>query len=149
MGAANVIGGIVTLVAGLSITFFAWQLPYSSEYGPGPGLLPLWIGMVLSASAILTIVNALRHYGHQEESFFQPKTRQVLFILVALIATFLLVPFLGLSVGLALFTGFTMRKTGHHSWILCGIMAVATAVAVWVIFGYMLDIPLPKGFIGL
>lgn len=149
MGIANVLGGVVALILGLCITFFASQLPYQAEYGPGPGLLPLWIGIGLSACAILTIIKAISQYRRQEGKFFQPKTRQVLFILATLVVTFLLVPFLGLSLDLALFTGFTMRSTGRHGWAFCGFMAVATAAAVRIIFGYMLDIPLPKGFIGL
>lgn len=149
MGAANLLGGVVILVVGLLITFLASQLSYGSEYGPGPGLLPFWIGVVLSACAILIIIQAVRQYRFQEGKFIQPKTQQVLFILITLIVTFLLIPLLGLSLGLALFTGFTMRQTGRHSWLLCGLMALATAAAVRIIFGYMLDIPLPKGLVGL
>jgi succinate dehydrogenase hydrophobic anchor subunit len=42
-----------------------------------------------------------------------------------------------------------MRAAGRHSWILCIVTAVVTAAAVRVIFGVMLDIPLPKGVVGL
>jgi putative tricarboxylic transport membrane protein len=149
MGAANLLGGVVILVVGLLITFLASQLSYWSEYGPGPGLLPFWIGVVLSACAILIIIKAVRQYRLTEGKFLQPKTRQVLFILITLIVTFLVVPLFGLSLCLALFTAFTMRQTGRHGWLLCGLMAVATAAAVRIIFGYMLDIPLPKGLFGL
>ncbi len=149
MGTAHVLGGIVVLILGLVITFFAAQLPYGSEYGPGPGLLPLWIGIVLSVCAAATVIKEIRAYGSRKGNFFQTRTGQVGFILLTLVITFLLIPFLGLSLGLALFTGFTMRKTGHHGWILCIVMAALTAVAVRIIFGYVLDIPLPKGLIGL
>jgi putative tricarboxylic transport membrane protein len=149
MGLANVIGGIVVLAVGLLITFSASRLTYMSEFGPGPGLLPLWIGIALSACACAVIVKAVRRLRVTHERFFQPKTQEVGFILATLIVSFLLLPLTGLSLGLALFTGFTMRVTGRHGWVLCVLMAVATALAVRIIFGYVLDIPLPKGLTGI
>jgi putative tricarboxylic transport membrane protein len=149
MGVANLLAGIVVLLFGSAVTYSASQLPYRGEYGPGPGFLPLWIGMVLIGCAIVTIVKAVRQYGQEKEGFVQTKTRWVGFVFVTLIVTFLLVPVLGLSLSLALFTGFTMRAAGRHSWILCIVTAVVTAAAVRVIFGVMLDIPLPKGVVGL
>jgi putative tricarboxylic transport membrane protein len=149
MGVANLLAGIAVLLLGSVVTFFASRLPYQAEYGPGPGFLPLWIGVALIACAIATIIKAIKKGGHQKGSFFQPKTRQVIFVLVTLIITFLLVPVFGLSLGLALFTGFTMRTAGRHGWILCIFTAVITAATVRLIFGHVLDIPLPKGYIGL
>jgi putative tricarboxylic transport membrane protein len=149
MGVANLLGGISVLVLGSLVACFAGRLPYEAEYGPGPGFLPLWIGFALIVFGIVTIVKALRGYGRQEGRFFLPKTRQVVFVLVSLVFTFLLMPVLGLSTSLALFTGFTMRTAGRHSLLLCVLVAVATALAIHGIFGYVLDIPLPKGRIGL
>jgi hypothetical protein len=109
----------------------------------------LWIGIILIACAIATIISAIRQSGREKGRFIQPKTRQVAFVFVTLIFTFLLVPVFGISLGLALFTGFTMRTAGRHGWVLCVLVAVATAAAVRFVFGYGLDIPLPKGYVGL
>jgi len=149
MGIANLLAGIGVLLFGSVVTYSASQLPYRGEYGPGPGFLPLWIGIVLIGCAIVTIIKAVRQYGQEKEGFVQAKTRWVGFVFVTLIVTFLLVRVLGLSLGLALFTGFTMRTAGRHGWILCLVTAVVTAAAVRVIFGVMLDLPLPKGVAGL
>ncbi len=149
MRVANVIAGIVILLLGSAVIYLAKQLPYEAEYGPGPGFLPFWIGVALAICGMLAILKAVRKYARIEGKFFLPKTLRVLFVLVTLIITFLLLPVLGLSLGLALFTGFTMRTSGRHGWMLCGLVAVATAVSVRIIFGYLLDIPLPKGYFGI
>ncbi len=149
MRIANLLSGVLVVFWGSIVAFFAARLPYEAEYGPGPGFLPLWIGFGLIACGIVTCARGIKRSDRPEGRFFQPKTRQVLFLLVTLIITFLLVPVLGLSLGLALFTGFTMRTAGRHGWILCILVAVATAAAVHLIFGYLLDIPLPKGFTGI
>jgi len=149
MGVASLLASIAVLLLGSVVVFLASRLPYQAEYGPGPGFLPLWLGVGLIACAIVTIIKVIKKYGDQKGKFFQAKTRQVVFVLVTLIITFFLVPVFGLSVGLALFTGFTMRTAGRHGWILCAFVAAVTAAAIRLIFGHMLDIPLPRGYIGL
>ena len=46
---AKVFSGLAVLGLGIAVIFFSRQLPYHSDYGPGPGFLPTWIGYVLAA----------------------------------------------------------------------------------------------------
>ena len=149
MRVVDLIGGIGVLGLGAAITFFAGRLPYTAEYGLGPGFMPLWIGMVLMGCAVITIIQSLRQAGGLQKKFVTPRTRKVGFVFFTLIVTFVAVRFLGLAVSLGLFTGFTMKTVGQHGWALSAIVTLATAAAVYVIFGYLLDIPLPKGFFGM
>jgi putative tricarboxylic transport membrane protein len=149
MRIADVIAGAVILLLGTAVIYLSGQLPYEAEYGPGPGFLPLWIGIVLALCGMMAVIKAIRNFPYRTGRFFQPKTRQVGLVLVTLIVMFLLVPVVGLSIGLALFTGFTMRVAGRHGWILCLLVAITTAGSVVFIFGHLLDIPLPKGWIGI
>jgi len=149
MRVVDLIGGIGVLGLGAAITFFAGRLPYTAEYGLGPGFMPLWIGMVLMGCALITIIQSLRQAGGPQKKFVTPRTPKVGFVFVTLIVTFVAVRFLGLAVSLGLFTGFTMKTVGQHGWALSAIVTLATAAAVYVIFGYLLDIPLPKGFFGM
>jgi hypothetical protein len=138
--------GVLGLGAG--ITFFAGRLPYTAEYGLGPGFMPLWIGIVLMGCAFVTIIQALKQPGGAQKKFMTPRTRKVGFVFATLIVTFILVRILGLAVSLGLFTGFTMKTLGRHGWLLSAFVTLVTAAAVYVIFGYLLDIPLPKGIFG-
>jgi hypothetical protein len=69
-------------------------------------------------------------------------------VLIIIFITFLLLPLLGFSIGLALFVGITMRIMGRHGWVSCGLTAVVTAIGIHLIFIYWLTIPLPQGLIG-
>ena len=149
MRVVDLIGGIGVLGLGAGITFFAARLPYTAEYGLGPGFMPLWIGIVLIGCAIITIIQSLRQSKASQKEFMTPKTRKVGFVFITLIVTFLVVRVVGLAPSLGLFTGFTMKTLGKHGWLLSALVTVITAVAVYVIFGYLLDIPLPKGFFGM
>ncbi len=147
MWLADLIGGMLVLSLGLAIVFFSRQLPYMSEYGPGPGFFPLWIGFGLIGCAIVVLINVLKKHN-KTTLFFKPQTRQGVKVLILMVITFLLLPLLGFSIGLALFIGVTMRAMGKHRWISCGITAVVTAVAIHYIFAHWLSIPLPTGMVG-
>ena len=144
---ARVIGGVAVLVLGVATIFFSRQLPYHSNYGPGPGFLPLWIGVVLVLCSLVVTVQELR-VPNKGETFFQPRTRMAVKVLVVIALTFLLFPLLGFSVGFGLFICATMRLMGSHRWATCVVAAIATTVCIHFLFGHWLDIPLPTGLVG-
>ncbi|HYL79258.1 MAG TPA: tripartite tricarboxylate transporter TctB family protein [Candidatus Acidoferrum sp.] len=144
---ARVIGGVAVLLLGIATVFFSRQLPYHSNYGPGPGFLPLWIGVVLVLCSLVVTVQELR-VPNKGETFFQPRTRMAVKVLVVIALTFLLFPLLGFSVGFGLFICATMRLMGSHRWVTCGMAAIVTAVSIHFLFGHWLDIPLPTGLVG-
>ncbi len=147
MRLADLIGGVFVLIFGLAVVFFSSQLTYYSEFGPGPGFLPLWVGIIITACAVYVIVDLLKKHGGPGE-FFKLRTRLGLQIFVAIIITFLLLPVVGFAIGLALFIGVTMRMMGKHRWAQCGLTAIFTAIGIHFIFISWLTIPLPRGLIG-
>ena len=147
MRLADLIGGVVVLILGLAVVFFSSQLTYYSEYGPGPGFLPLWVGIIITGCAIYVIIDVLKNHD-KIGTFFKPRTKLGLHVLIIIFITFLLLPFLGFSIGLALFVGITMRIMGKHRWVSCSLTAVVTAICIHLIFISWLTIPLPQGLIG-
>ena len=147
MWIADLTGGFAVLALGIAVVFFSSRLEYMSEFGPGPGFLPLWLGMGLIVCSIGVILKILKRKD-KTGIFFKPRTRVGLKILGLIILTYLLLPVFGFSVGLALFTATSMLLIGKHRWTSCGITAVVTAVAIRLIFVLWLSIPLPTGLIG-
>jgi len=144
---ARVLGGVAVLALGIAVVVLSRRLPYHSDYGPGPGFLPTWIGYVLSACAVVVTVQELRAPLAGEE-FFRPRTALAVKVLMAIGVTFLLVPVLGFSVAFAVFICATMRIMGRHRWLACGAAAAGVAVGIHLVFGRWLDIPLPTGLVG-
>ena len=147
MRLADFIGGAVVLLLGLAAIYFSSQLEYYSEFGPGPGFLPLWIGICITGFAIVLIFVTFRKHV-KTGAFLKLRTREGFELLLFIIATFLLLPFLGFSVGFGLFAGITMRVMGRHRWVSCGLTAVGIAIGIRYVFGQWLSIPLPKGIVG-
>ncbi len=147
MRLADLIGGAVVLLLGLAVIYFSSQLEYHSEFGPGPGFLPLWVGISITVFATVLIFNIVRKH-EKVGAFLKPRTREGFKLLLIIIATFLLLPLLGFSIGFGLFAGGTMRIMGRHGWIVCVLTAIGIAIGIRYVFGYWLGIPLPTGVVG-
>jgi putative tricarboxylic transport membrane protein len=144
---AQIIAGVAVLVLGVAVIFFSTQLSYKSEYGPGPGFLPFWLGIAIIGCAIYVITHTLKKY-EKTGMFFKPRTKIAVNVLILIVIAFLLLPLFGFSVGLGLYVGATMRVIGKHHWISCVLTTIVTAIAIHFIFGHWLGIPLPMGMIG-
>jgi putative tricarboxylic transport membrane protein len=145
---ANVIAGVAVLLLGVATTVLAWTtLPYSGEFGPGPGFLPFWLGIALVVCAVPVVIADLR-CTVTSEKWFRPETAKCLQVLGLIVAVYLTLPVLGFSVGLGFITGGGMRLMGRHRWASCAVTVIGTAVCIHFLFGQWLGIPLPKGLIG-
>ncbi len=148
MRLANIVVGVAVFLLGLATTVLAWTtLPYTGDFGPGPGFLPFWLGLALMVCAVPVIIADLRAQANAEP-LFRPETVKCVQVLGLIVGVFLFLPFLGFSVGLALITAGGMRLMGKHGWISCAATALLTAVFIHYLFGQWLSIPLPKGVIG-
>jgi hypothetical protein len=147
MRLAEFIAGAVVLILGLAVIFFSSQMEYYSEFGPGPGFLPLWVGICITGCAVVLMFNLLRKHG-KSGAFLKLRTREGFKLLIIIIATFFLLPFLGFSIGFGLFAGITMRIMGRHHWVPCGLTAVVIALGIRLVFSHWLMIPLPTGIVG-
>lgn len=147
MWLAELIAAVVSVLIGISVIILSSQLPYMSEYSPGPGFLPLWVGIGVLGCGIVILIQVLKKYG-KKAKFFKPGTKLGVKILIEIIITFLLFPLLGFSIALGLFTGAAMRTMGKHKWVSCGLTSFVTAICVHYLFGNYLTIPLPTGLIG-
>lgn len=145
---AHLAAGFAVLLLGIGTIVAAWlTLPYGGEFGPGPGFLPLWLGILLTLSALPVIWGDLRRRD-RSAPLFRPETAKCLQVLLLIVAVFLLLPVFGFSVGLALITGGGMRLMGKHGWVSCLGTVAGTAVCIHLLFGRWLGIPLPAGLIG-
>jgi putative tricarboxylic transport membrane protein len=144
---ANIIAGVAVFLLGVATTVLAWlTLPYTGDFGPGPGFVPLWLGITLMTCSVPVIITDLRTKGRSER-LFRPETAKCLRVLILVVTVFLSLPVLGFSAGLALITAGGMRLMGKHSWVSCVVTVLATAIGIHYLFGQWLSIPLPKGMI--
>src|SRR6266542_1308506 len=56
----EVLAGLLLAGLGIYILFQALGLEYTSDFGPGPGFLPFWLGVIIISLSSLIILVALR-----------------------------------------------------------------------------------------
>jgi len=128
---------------GIFVLLEASALPYLSEYGPGPGLLPLWLGTGLVAFAVLLIVSTLMYPDSEQVSWRKitgPAAAWIGFVI-----TTGLLGRLGFTVSFALFSFFLVLLMERRSLLAAVNAAVSLAVAFYLIFVFSLGVPLPSG----
>ena len=149
MWRAEFIGAWVVLLFGLFIIVFSLPLQYYTELGPGPGFLPLLIGICILIGGMIEIVKTFRKKNRAEQgTFLLPRSKLGFQMLALIVIAFLLLPILGISVGLSLCTAAAMKIIGKHKMWICGLMALGSAIFIHFVFGRWLDIRLPTGLIG-
>lgn len=148
------IGGIVIFIFGAITVLLSLRMPVGTFRMAGAGMFPLCLGillMLLSSCFLLKLLlKGKKRADEKEQATELPSsTRQlVLFFGAMLLATLLFNPF-GYPLVAFLLMLALLRILGIKRWSLNIIVSGATAAGSYLLFVQWLQIPLPKGFIGL
>ncbi|HRF07659.1 MAG TPA: tripartite tricarboxylate transporter TctB family protein [Xanthobacteraceae bacterium] len=126
----------VALIAAVAVAFgvASWRLGFWTDDGPGPGLLP-FAAAVLLAPVLLLI---LREEFDSSERFHP---RPLTAILVLCAYAFVL-PYLGFLIPTALIIIAWVRWFEQQSFLKGAVIAAFLLVSGWVIFVYLLKVPM-------
>jgi putative tricarboxylic transport membrane protein len=126
---------------GLFIAGQAWRLPYWLDRSPGPGFVPLWLGIVLTISAGGVFVRA--RTPHEEPGETLPDRSNAIALAAITTVAAAAVPLTGLIAATAVLTAAAAWKLDPGRRIAIGAATLATPLLVWLIFGRWLGVPLP------
>ena len=138
----------VMILFGATIVRLAYSMEYYGEYGPGPGLLPLWTSGLIVVLSAINLVIALKKGGKSlAEILPQGSSLKNVLSCVGAYALFLiLVPYAGFTISsvLMLFIlfsrGYDWRKGLLFSVVITGVM--------FFLFGSVLTVALPVNEFG-
>lgn len=151
MRAAELTMAIVMGVFSVYLMIKSAELPigWIPDEGPGGGAFPFWLAAIMLLCCIWVGVNWFRKTSPPSKSKepYMDKQATVLFAisagsLVVMVGSIYLV---GVYGAIPLFIIFYMQVIGSHSWMLTGILAVATPIVTFLFFEIALRITLPKG----
>ena len=150
----EIAGGLFWLVIGLGLSI--WTLT-SYEIGrltqPGPGYLPLALGIILILLSLILLVAQMKKTTPGAGQAVLPAVhaggwkKVVYTVLVLMVAAFFfeqvgyLLTFFFLMVLL-------MKAGARQSWKRILLTAVLTTVGVYIVFVLLLEVQLPRGFLG-
>jgi len=144
------LGSAVALAAlGLYVIGQARRWESLTPNGPGAGFFPLWYGVAMLALAAVLLVSALRRRGSAAGARLRwNHLGRALTGWLALAASLVLSRLVGFVVSFALLTFFIIAVMYRRPWKVAAALAVASALAFYVLFPVALGVPLPAGVLG-
>jgi len=144
---------LALLLFGLVTTLLSLQLPIGTLHAPGSGLFPLALGLILMGLAVCHLLElhltapkpSTGTEAHRDDG---SAWRVLAFMGVMIFGTALLTV-LGFPLVAFLLMAGLLYLLGVQRWQHVVLIALCSAVASYVLFVRWLQIPLPKGWIGL
>jgi len=143
----DVWAGLTLAGLGIFIIQQALVLDYFSEYGLGPGFLPLWLGIVIFTLSLTLI--GIRLLGRPEalenKGGTSAGTGRALATWGGLMVAIALLSALGFVVSFALLTFLLVLVMERRSPLTSTAVAVGGALGFYLVFSAILGVPLPQG----
>ena len=155
MTRADFYGGLILMVFFGAALWEATTFQYGTEFSPGPGFAPVWLSAVgfcvslLIAGFGLWAIRNPERFAKPPGRLDRPGLLRVGLTLLGLGAMVLLVPPLGLVLAILAFLLFLTLVVQQHSFAIGIGASVGTVAFVWFVFVYFLDVPIPKGPLGI
>lgn len=152
---SDLISGIFWLFIGLLLSVCATRYPIGNMIRPGPGLLPLVLGIILIFFSLILVGKTwgpFRRTQEVKEVPFYPKPGgwiKVVYTVSILFFSALLFEKIGYLLTVFLLIFFLMLGAEFKSWKRILLVAFFTAAGVYVVFVLLLKQPLPRGFWGI
>ena len=149
MRRADLIAAVVLFALAGGYVTVALDYPYTSNSGPGSGLLPVWLGIAMGVLSVLLFVNAWRAAPGGDA--WLPDRAGLIRLLITFSAAVIFVSLLkvvGMVLGCALFLLATLRLSEGYSWRFSVVMAVCIGAGIHLLFIRWLRVPFPVSFLG-
>jgi len=143
----EILTGICLGAFGAYVAFEAFELPYVSEYGPGPGFFPLWIGIGVTLLSLVLVFANFFAVAADESREHQSRLAigRALVGWSGLILAISLLHWLGFGLSLALLTVFLILALERRPLWTALSVAFGLALGFHVIFVLALGLSLPSG----
>lgn len=135
--------------------FICWGsslLPYGNIHDPGPGFLPVWLGIILGAMSLGLILKTTIEKGSRPlKNLLEEEVRwgRVLLVLIALFLFAYLLDIAGFVITTFILLASLLRFVYPQPWKTVIGWALAGSGVSYLIFDVWMKLRLPKGFLGI
>lgn len=144
----DVVSGAVLAALGAFIVSEAWQWPYSSEEGPGPGFFPVWYGTVMVVLSLFLVVKSLLPAATAGKRTDWAGVGRALGVWAVFAGSVALMNVLGFLTALALLTLFIAAVMYGRPLKVALAVAAGNAAGFYLVFALGLQLNLPVGPLG-
>jgi putative tricarboxylic transport membrane protein len=134
--------GLALAAGGAVFAVLAWPIPRGEIGNPGPGFLPLVLGLAL---VVLGLGCAMRAWRTRDAATVMLAETKAVVCVVALFGAALLFVPLGFVPTIAIFLAVLFGVLAGMRWWAAAIAGCGASVALWLVFDYLLGLGLPTG----
>lgn len=139
--APTVLAGIGAFAAvGVYVLVSSIDLGLWTSLGPGPGLFPFAMGVVLAAMSVVWLIQELRR---PSETAAGVDRGLVIAVVVSLVILAAVMDLIGFQLSMFLFLIYHLKVRGRRRWLSSLITALAGSVGAFYAFNYGLNVSLP------
>jgi hypothetical protein len=141
------VGQLGLAALGLYVAIEARSLGLWTDLGPGPGLLPLLLGIALlgltGVWVVQTLVQHRRHDTDDQRSDEPLDRTYVVGVVGGLILLAAVMDLVGFQISMALFLFAELKWLGRQRWWIAAVIALVGSVGTFVLFDRVLGVQLP------
>jgi putative tricarboxylic transport membrane protein len=145
----DMMSGVVLAGIGIFVILHGRSLNYMDEFGPGPGFLPRWLGLLLTGLALGLIISSVRRPRAEHSPDAGTVPGRALLAACGLVATVASLRTLGFIASFALLSFFLVYAVERRSLARAIAVTAGLALGFFLLFRVILPVPLPTGLWGL
>jgi putative tricarboxylic transport membrane protein len=152
MGRADQFSSLFWFVLGLAVLFPSYRLGLGTLTSPGPGFLPFWCGLILSALSLGVFFHRLFTPSGGESQEIRKLWGGVrwvrgVFVVAALLVYTLVFSSLGYLLSTLALLLFLFKTIEPQRWAVAVGGAVLASLISFIVFALWLDVQLPRGIL--
>lgn len=132
--------GILFIVFGLGAVWLSWDYPMGKAGRMGPGYFPTMLGWLLAAIGGATLVRSF--FSKKGEPIGKLAVKETLIVISGIVLFGVIVRDAGIMPAVFLLVVISSLASTKFGWIPVLAMATGSAVFCWVVFVYLLGLPL-------
>lgn len=155
IGKKDFSSGLCLLFLGLFLAFQSTKLSIWGESGPEAGFFPFAIAFIIIGASLLTV---LRSFGSkqitdndkivEEQKKVRPSTFKASAYAILMLLYSISLATIGFLITSSLFLLLILKHVEKQSWKMTILIASASVLLSYLLFVYLLKVPLPKGSLG-
>jgi len=147
----NQVFALLWVILGVFVVTQSRNVEYWSEFGPGPGFLPFWIGIGFFIAGLVVLVQFT--FGRREEEEIslpgRLSTRQMILVMAAFFGFVFLAERVGFIICIGLMFFFLLAVVEKKGWKFSLAVAISNALIFWLVFELAFGLQLPPGILEL
>lgn len=154
MKKGNLITAFICAVLGILIIAVASSYPNAEAYGtgvPGPGLWPICISVVLLACSAILVFRTLRMPPEEDTALklWSRGSRRVYITMLILLIYIIVLPVAGFLISTAVMQFIFIQWFAQKKPYITVLISVAVTMLVYVVFKFLLNVPIDFGMFAL